>query len=130
LIPGTIRSVIRGERPIVRSDGTFIRDYFYVQDAVEAYLALAERMHEPDLHGEAFNFGTETPKSVLEIVAALLEQMGREDLAPVVQNQATHEIPRQFLDCAKARKRLHWKPRRSLEDGLRETIAWYRRALG
>jgi CDP-glucose 4,6-dehydratase len=129
LIPGTIRSLARGERPIVRSDGKFVRDYFFVKDAVEAYLTLAERLKEPKLHGEAFNFGTEEPKSVLEIVEMLRRAMGREDLAPVIQNQATHEIPRQYLDCSKARHVLHWKPNRSLEEGLRETIAWYREHL-
>jgi CDP-glucose 4,6-dehydratase len=129
LVPGTIRSLVRGERPIVRSDGTFVRDYFYVRDAVEAYLALAERMHEPELHGEAFNFGTEQPLSVLEVVALISKLMQRTDLTPVVLNEANHEIPRQYLDCSKARHRLAWHPRRTLEQGLRETIEWYRRAL-
>ena len=130
LIPGTIRSLVAGERPIVRSDGTFVRDYFYVRDAVEAYLALAERLGEPELHGEAFNFGTEQPMSVLEMVALMSKLMKRTDLAPVVLNEASHEIPRQFLDCSKARVRLKWKPRRTLEQGLVETIDWYRNALG
>ena len=125
LIPGTIRSLARGERPLVRSDGSFVRDYFYVRDAVEAYLALAERLGEPRFHGEAFNFGTEEPKSVLEIVALLREAMGRKDLEPVIQNEASHEIPRQFLDCTKARAWLDWHPRRTLAQGLAETIPWY-----
>lgn len=129
LIPGTIRSVIHGERPIVRSDGTFVRDYFYVKDAVSAYVHLAERLVEPRLHGQAFNFGTETPMSVLELVGLIVKLMGREDLEPVVQDQATHEIARQYLDCAKAHAWLQWKPRYSLEQGLREAIAWYRQAL-
>ncbi len=129
LIPGTIRSLLQGERPIVRSDGKFVRDYFFVKDAVDAYLALAERMNEPKFHGQAFNFGTEEPKSVLEIVAMLRRATGREDLEPVIQNQATHEIAKQYLDCAKARRELGWKPTRTLEAGLAETVAWYRRAL-
>lgn len=129
LIPGTIRSLLQGERPIVRSDGKFVRDYFYVRDAVDAYLALAERLREPKFHGQAFNFGTEEPKSVLEIVALLQRACGREDLAPVVQNQASHEIPEQYLDCSKARAWLDWRPTRTLEGGLSETVAWYRRAL-
>jgi CDP-glucose 4,6-dehydratase len=129
LIPGTIRSVLAGERPIVRSDGTFVRDYFFVRDAAQAYLALAERLHEPKFHGEAFNFGTEQPLSVLELVSMLLKSMQRTDLAPVILNEASHEIPRQFLDCAKAREWLNWKPKRSLEQGLAETIDWYRRHL-
>lgn len=129
LIPGTIRSVVRGERPIVRSDGSFVRDYFYVRDAVDAYLALAERLGEPKFHGEAFNFGTEEPKSVLEIVALLLAALGRSDLAPVILNEASHEIPRQYLDCAKARAWLDWRAQRTLAQGLAETIPWYRSAL-
>jgi CDP-glucose 4,6-dehydratase len=130
LIPGTIRSVLKGERPIVRSDGTFVRDYFYVKDAVEAYLALAERVPGDGFTGEAFNFGTETPLSVIEVVDRILAAMGRTDLAPVVLAEATHEIPKQYLDCTKARTRLGWTPRRTFEEGLRETVAWYRAWLG
>jgi len=130
LIPGTIRSALRGESPIIRSDGTFVRDYFYVRDAVDAYLALAERLPEPGLTGEAFNFGTETPLSVLEAVDALLELMGRGDLEPTVLSEATHEIREQYLDCAKARRMLGWEPRYTLEEGLRETIVWYDQWLG
>lgn len=129
LIPGTIRSALRGESPIIRSDGTFVRDYFYVRDAVDAYMALAERMPEPGLTGEAFNFGTETPLSVLEVVDVLLGLMGRE-LEPTILNEATREIREQYLDCAKAKRVLGWEPRHTLEAGLRETIAWYEEWLG
>jgi CDP-glucose 4,6-dehydratase len=129
LIPGTIRSALRGESPIIRSDGTFVRDYFYVRDAVDAYMALAERLPERGLTGEAFNFGTETPLSVLEIVDVLLELMGR-DLEPTILNEATREIREQYLDCAKAKRVLGWEAQHTLEDGLRETIAWYEEWLG
>lgn len=129
LIPGTIRSLVRGERPIVRSDGTFVRDYFYVRDAVDAYLALAERLGEPKFHGEAFNFGTEEPLNVLDIVGRLQEAVGRTDLAPTILGEASHEIPRQYLDCAKAREWLDWRPARTLDQGLAETVEWYRKAL-
>jgi CDP-glucose 4,6-dehydratase len=129
LIPGTIRSLLDGQRPIIRSDGTFVRDYFYVRDAVEAYLTLAERLHEPKFHGEAFNFGTEQPLDVAALVRTILRAMERTDLEPVILNEANHEIPRQFLDCSKARAWLDWKPRRTLEQGLAETIDWYKRAL-
>jgi CDP-glucose 4,6-dehydratase len=125
LIPGTIRSVLHGERPVIRSDGTFVRDYFYVRDAVEAYLALAERLPEPRYLGEAFNFGTETPVSVIDLVRVILRLMKREDLAPIILNEASHEIPKQFLDCTKARAWMSWRPRFSLEDGLLEAIGWY-----
>ena len=125
LIPGTIRSALLGERPIIRSDGTFVRDYFFVRDAAEAYLQLAERMPGDAFVGKAFNFGTETPLSVKQLVARILELMDRTDLEPVILNQATHEIPAQYLDCTRARSLMGWEPRFTLEDGLRETIAWY-----
>jgi len=126
LIPGTIRSVLRGEAPVIRSDGTFIRDYFYVRDAVTAYLALADRVPGEGFTGEAFNFGNETPVSVLDVVKRILRLMGREDLHPVILNEATHEIPRQFLDCTRARRRLGWHPHHDLEEGLGHAIEWYR----
>jgi CDP-glucose 4,6-dehydratase len=129
LVPGTIRSALLGERPIVRSDGTYVRDYFYVRDAALAYLQLAERMEGGRFDGEAFNFGTETPMSVLEMVATILRVMARSDLEPVVLAEATHEIPRQFLDCSKARRMLGWQAGHTLEQGLAETIDWYRRVI-
>ncbi len=125
LIPGTIRSALRDESPIVRSDGKFVRDYFYVRDAVHAYLRLAERMPDAAFVGEAFNFGNETPLSVLEVVDKILELMGKTSLEPTVLNQASNEIREQYLDCSKAQRLLDWRPEYSLEEGLRETIAWY-----
>jgi CDP-glucose 4,6-dehydratase len=130
LVPGTIRSALRGERPVIRSDGSYVRDYFYVEDAALAYVALAEQMavrHE--LAGEAFNFGAETPLSVLEVANAILRIVGREDLAPNIEDTAKHEIQDQFLDSTKAREVLGWRPRFALEDGLRRTVAWYRDLL-
>jgi CDP-glucose 4,6-dehydratase len=128
LVPGTIRSALAGERPVIRSDGTFVRDYFYVRDAVDAYLALAERLPDPKLDGEAFNFGLESPLSVLEVVRKLLSITGREDLEPVIMNEAVHEIPRQHLDCSKAKRLLGWKAGHSIDEALTETVEWYRRA--
>lgn len=125
LVPGTIRSALQGEAPIIRSDGTYIRDYFYVRDAVAAYLQLAEKLPDPAFTGQAFNFGTETPVSVLELVDRILKLMGRETIVPRVLNEASHEIPRQYLDCSKARRMMGWEPKYTLEDGLLETIAWY-----
>ena len=126
LVPGTIRSALRGESPVIRSDGSFVRDYFYVRDAVDAYLLLAERMPGEAFSGEAFNFGTETPLSVLEMAARILVAAGRPDLTLTILNQATNEIPRQFLNCTKARARLDWRPTRTLEGSLAETVEWYR----
>jgi CDP-glucose 4,6-dehydratase len=124
LVPGTIRSVLRGEAPLIRSDGQYIRDYFYVRDAVESYLLLAERT--PEFAGQAFNFGNETPISVLDLTRQILCLMGQESLQPVILNEAAKEILQQYLDCSKARRLLDWKPRFGMEQGLRETIAWYR----
>lgn len=129
LIPGTIRSLLNGERPLVRSDGSLVRDYFFVRDAVHAYMQLAEHLPEVGFVGEAFNFGTETPMSVLEVVEALIRVMGRDDLPPMVANEAQHEIRSQYLSCAKARIRLGWEPEHTFQEGLVETIEWYRRHL-
>jgi CDP-glucose 4,6-dehydratase len=129
LIPGTIRSALQNEHPLVRSDGSFVRDYFYVRDAVNAYLLLAERMDDPAFHGQAFNFGTETPLSVLEVVRAVLDRIKKPELAPIILNEASHEITRQYLDCAKARRMMEWHPAFTFEQGLDEAIAWYREWL-
>ena len=129
IVPGTIRSAIRGERPIIRSDGHFIRDYVYVGDAVAAYLDLAEQMHRPEVAGEAFNFSDERPQSVLDIAAHVLIAAGRPDLEPVVLGEASHEIRAQFLASEKARERLGWRPRFGLTAGLERTVAWYRELL-
>ena len=126
LVPGTIRSAVQDEAPVIRSDGRYLRDYFYVQDAVDAYLLLAERLRDFDLTGQAFNFGNETPISVLDLVQKILRLTQKDHLQPVILNQAKGEIPQQFLDCTKARTALGWKPGHSIEQGLRETIDWYR----
>jgi CDP-glucose 4,6-dehydratase len=130
LIPGTIRSVIRGKPPVIRSDGTLIRDYVYVQDAVAAYLRLAECMGVPGVTGEAFNFGMDDPKSVMEVVQAIIGVSEQPMLEPIVLAEACNEIHAQYLDSRKARRLLGWAPRYSLRDGLRETMAWYREFLG
>lgn len=126
IVPGTIRSALRGEQPLIRSDGTPTRDYFYVQDAVSAYVLLAERLQEnPSLAGEAFNFSNEQPLSVLQVAQEILGAAGKTNLQPVVQNEASAEIPHQYLDAGKARQKLGWKSRYSLQQGLKETIHWY-----
>jgi len=125
LIPGTIISALRGERPVIRSDGSYLREYFYVRDAVEAYLDLAEQVPREGIVGEAFNFGVERPYSVLELVQEILRVADRTDLEPEILNEAKHEIPEQWLDCTRAHERLEWQPRYSLEKGLQETIEWY-----
>jgi len=129
IVPGTIRSALRGERPIIRSDGNFIRDYFYVEDAVEAYLHFAEQMDRAELHGAAFNFGTETPMTVLAVVERILRVMSAEGLQPIILNEANHEIREQYLDCKKAAGLLNWRSKYTLEEGLARSVEWYRSHL-
>ena len=130
IVPGTIRSVLRGERPVLRSDGTYLRDYLYAADVVEAYLLLAEGAERGEVRGEAFNFGPARPLTVLELVSILLRLLEREDLAPVILNEARAEIHDQYLDATRARRVLGWEARSELEEALRETISWYREFLG
>lgn len=125
IIPGTIRSVFYGERPVIRSDGKYVRDYFYVKDAAKAYILLAEKMDDEKITGHAFNFGNDTPMTVLEITKELLALMGRSDLDPVIRNEAKGEIFKQYLSSKKSRKMLRWKPVFSIREGLQETIKWY-----
>ena len=125
IVPGTIRSVLHNEEPIIRSDGTFVRDYFYIEDAAGAYISLAEKMDNPDIHGHAFNFSNESQISALALVEKVLELMGS-PLKPRILATATNEIPHQYLSAAKARSVLQWKPRHSLEEGLNKTIDWYK----
>jgi CDP-glucose 4,6-dehydratase len=130
LIPGTIRSALAGERPVVRSDGSYVRDYFYVEDGVGAYLTLAERLAaDPALAGQAFNFSNEMQVTVVDLVRTVLRLADREELEPDVRAEAKHEIRHQYLDAGKARRMLGWKPAFTLEDGLRRTIDWYREFL-
>ena len=126
IIPGTILSLHRGERPVIRSDGKFGRDYLYIDDAVSAYMSAAEAVDRPDVGGNAFNFGSETPTTVIDIVDQLRSLMEREDLIADIRNSAKAEIRDQFLSTAKARKTLNWTPKYSLSQGLNETVAWYK----
>ncbi|RJP24574.1 MAG: NAD-dependent epimerase/dehydratase family protein [Candidatus Abyssobacteria bacterium SURF_5] len=130
IIPGTIRSVLRGKRPVIRSDGKYVRDYFYVEDGAEAYLLLAERLAADErLYGEAFNFSNETPVTVLDLVKKIMMLM-ESSLEPDIRNEAVNEIREQFLNAEKARKTFGWRPSFSLEEGLKRTINWYRDFLG
>jgi CDP-glucose 4,6-dehydratase len=129
LIPGTIRAILRGRRPIIRSDGTLVRDYLYVVDGALAYLRLAEAMvADPSLAGTAFNFSTETPLSVLELVGRIQKAAGSDIELDIVAT-ARHEIAAQHLSSARARTVLGWEPTRTIDEALTETIAWYRAEL-
>ena len=130
LVPGTIRSILRGERPVIRSDGKFVRDYFYVEDGTVANMSLAEKLAaNPALKGQAFNFSNEIQVTVLELVQHILKLMDS-NLEPELRNEAVNEIRQQYLSAEKARQVLGWRPLFSLDEGLRATVAWYRNLLG
>lgn len=130
VVPGTIRSVLRGKRPVVRSDGKFVRDYFYIEDGAAAYMLLAERLASySSLRGQAFNFSNESQISVLELVDLILQKMNS-SLRPEILNQASNEIRHQFLSAERARTVLNWHPQFTLDAGLDRTLAWYREFLG
>lgn len=126
IVPGTIRSLLNGEAPVIRSDGTFVRDYFYIKDAVQAYMLLAEALLDRRGLGEGYNFSNELQVTVLDIVKLIARLMGRADLSPRVMNDTSNEIPHQYLSAEKARMQLGWKAIYTLEGGLQETIEWYR----
>lgn len=126
IVPGTIRSLIRNEPVVIRSDGTPLRDYLYIEDAVDACLALAERLDDPAVRGEAFNFGMDRPVSVLEMVRAVIAASGMVGVEPQVLGEASQEIQAQYLDSTRARRELEWKPAHTLGEGLEKTFAWYR----
>jgi CDP-glucose 4,6-dehydratase len=130
LVPGTIASALRNERPVIRSNGKFVRDYFYVMNAVEGYMKLAEKMPDDSINGQAFNFGYGEPLTVVELVDEILTIMDKKSLEPIVLNEASNEIVNQYLDCSKAQKILGWRPRYGRQDGLKHTINWYREHLG
>ena len=129
IVPGTIRAVLEGRAPELRSDGQFTRDYIYVEDVVEGYLVLAEACGREGVRGEAFNFGPQRPLTVLEITRAVLAAMDRSELEPVILGGAKAEIKDQYLDAGKAARVLGWEPRYGLEEGLEATVAWYRTFL-
>jgi CDP-glucose 4,6-dehydratase len=130
IVPGTIRSILRAQRPVIRSDGKFVRDYFYAEDGAAANLVLAEALaNNRDLSGQAFNFSNETQITVLELVERLLGLMNS-NLKPEIRNEATNEIRHQYLNASRARELLQWQPLFTLDEGLRRTIDWYKDFLG
>ncbi len=130
IVPGTIRSIVRGERPIIRSDGKFVRDYFYVEDGAAAYTLLAEELAKnPALRGEAFNFSNEIQLTVTDVVSRIAKLMNS-NLTPDIRNEASNEIRLQYLSAAKARKMFDWKPLFSTDEALAKTVAWYTQYLG
>lgn len=130
IVPGTIRSVLRGQPPVIRSDGEFVRDYFYVDDGAAVYMMLAEQLAQrrEELTGEAFNFSNEIQVTVNQLVAKILDAMGS-NLKPVILNEASNEIRHQYLSAQKARKLLGWSALYTLEEGLSATVTWYKEFL-
>ncbi len=129
IVPGTIRSVLKNENPIIRSDGSYVRDYIYVKDVVDAYLCLAQKLDDPSIQGEAFNFSNECHYTVLELVNLILKLMNQKDLKPIILNKVSHEIKKQYLSAKKAHSLLGWKSKYDVEKSLIETIDWYKRYL-
>jgi len=129
IVPGTVRALLRGERIVLRSDGTYRRDYIYVKDVARAYMLLGERAGDPAVRGEAFNFSDEAPLAVFDMVDAIGRVMDA-TARPEVRDAARGEIRDQYLDAAKARDVLGWRPTYDLDSGLRETVGWYRALLG
>jgi CDP-glucose 4,6-dehydratase len=126
LIPGTIRALLHNQAPEIRSDGSYVRDYIYIQDVIRAYMRLAENLNSPEIAGHAFNFSPEHPSSVMEIVNLIIRLLGCEHLVPRILNIARGEIHAQYLDSSLASRVLGWKPEWTLENGLEATINWYR----
>ena len=131
IVPDTARALACGERPVIRSDGTPERDYIYVEDAVDAYVAVAASLDRPELSGRAWNAGWGSPVSVLDVVRTLISVSGR-SVEPDIRGEGTPpgEIARQYLDSTAIREELGWEPKWELEDGLREAWRWYERVLG
>ncbi len=125
IIPDAITSLLKNKEPVIRSDGTPERDYMYIKDAVAAYLVLAENLHKKEVLGEAFNFGTGKPISVLALYKKIISLMGKK-IEPKILGQAKNEIDRQYLDSTKARKILGWEANYTIDEGLKETIDWYK----
>ncbi len=129
LVPGTMRSLLQGQRPVVRSDGTLKRDYIFVRDAVCGYLMVAQQLDRDEVRGQAFNFGVDKPLSVLDMISSIIQVSGNPHLEPIILNQARNEIREQFLSSEKASQVLGWRPRYNLKSGLVETYSWYREFL-
>lgn len=129
LIPGTVRNILEGKKPEIRSDGTFVRDYLFVEDIVDGYLKVAEVMDRDDVRGQVFNLGPNKPLTVIEVVEMILAVMGKKDLGYTIQDRVKDEIHDQYLSGEKAHRLLGWKPKHSLEEGLQKTIPWYENLL-
>ena len=122
---GAILASFQNKNFIIRSDGTFVRDYIYIDDIVDGLLALTKAMKKKEVWGEAFNFGTSKPRLVLEVAKKVLKIMEKKDLPLKILNEAQHEIKYSCLSAKKAKRILRWKPKSSFEKSLKKTVDWY-----
>jgi CDP-glucose 4,6-dehydratase len=125
IVPGTILSILQGEDPVIRSNGKMLRDYMYVEDAVDAYIELAKAVMDDKVSSEAFNFGTGHPISARDLVEKIIHLSGRSLTCEVLGNDSGYEIKDQFMDSNKAQQMLNWQPRFTLDEGLNKAIHWY-----
>jgi CDP-glucose 4,6-dehydratase len=125
LVPEVVRAALLNQQPVIRSDGSMRRDYLFVEDAVRAYMTLAQKMDDPAIHGQAFNFGVDNPTSVLDMTRMILSLSPNPDLEPIIENRELKEIQDQYLSSEKANRILGWKPSYSMQDGIQKTLAWY-----
>jgi CDP-glucose 4,6-dehydratase len=126
IVPGTIKSLLANNTPIIRSNGKYLRDYIHVEDIVDAYMHTAESVEKLSLKGEAFNFSRNEPLSVLEIYEEISKATVKNVVKPKILNSSQNEIIDQYLDSSKAKKILGWKSKINLQVGLEKTVAWYR----
>jgi CDP-glucose 4,6-dehydratase len=128
IIPGAIKSIIFNQNPVIRSDGTPVRDFIYVKDAVSAYITLAEKIEtDPKVQGRPFNFGNGAGINMENLVEKIIKVSGREHLKPDIRGtkKPDAEIDEQYLSSKRAKQELGWQPQFNLETGLKETIKWY-----
>jgi len=125
IIPETIRNILLNQSPVIRSNGEFIREFFYVKDAVKSYLRVAENMHKKEIMGKAFNFGTDEKIKIIDLVNKIIEISGKNSIKPIILDEVKKEITDQYLSSKLARSVLNWEPRYNLDEGLIETYNWY-----
>jgi CDP-glucose 4,6-dehydratase len=125
IVPDAVCCALQKKQFVIRSDGQYTRDYIYIEDIINAYIVLAEKVRVLNLEGEAFNFSNEDPISVLKLHEKIQKICGNCAIEPKIMNQAQHEITHQYLSSKKARDMLHWQARYSLEEGLKKTLDWY-----
>ena len=127
IIPGTLNSLIKSKKPILRSNGKFKRDYLYIDDVIDGYMRLGQQMGiNKTISGIAFNFGSGKPITVLNLVKIILKFFDKQSSFLVIKNKAKNEITDQYSGYELANKILKWKPKVSIEDGIKKSFDWYK----